>query len=121
MLPDFSRSSDGLLPAVAQDVRTGEVLMVAWVNREAFDHALATGRACYWSRSRKNLWVKGDSSGHVQKLKEVWIDCDGDSILYRVEQTGAACHEGYFSCFFRQHENGEWKVKRQKVGGEGPA
>jgi len=115
MLPDFSKAPDGLLPAVAQDVRTQEVLMVAWVNREAFEHAIKTGRAAYWSRSRKSLWVKGDTSGHLQKLREIWVDCDGDSILYRVEQTGAACHDGYFSCFYRRLENGAWSVEREKV------
>lgn len=100
-LPDFD-AGGGLLPAIAQDARTGEVLMLAWMNREAFDESLKTGRAVYYSRSRKRLWRKGEESGHFQKLVDLRIDCDADAILLRVEQTGAACHEGYSSCFFRQ-------------------
>lgn len=102
-LPNFE-AGGGLLPAVAQDVRTGEVLMLAWMNREALEETLATGRAVYYSRSRGKLWRKGEESGHVQKLIDVRIDCDADAILLRVEQTGASCHEGYSSCFFRRLE-----------------
>lgn len=100
-LPNFE-AGGGLLPAVAQDAQTGQVLMLAWMNREALDETLATGRAVYYSRSRRKLWRKGEESGHVQKVIEVSIDCDADAILLRVEQTGAACHEGYASCFFRR-------------------
>lgn len=100
-LPDFSRGIDGLLPAVAQDATDGSVLMLAWMNREAWEATLRTGSATYFSRSRNQLWRKGDTSGHVQRVVEARIDCDADAILLRVEQTGAACHENYRSCFFR--------------------
>jgi phosphoribosyl-AMP cyclohydrolase len=99
--PDFTKG-DGLLPAIAQDAATGEVLMLAWMNAEAFAETLATGRAVYYSRSRGRLWRKGEESGHVQTVRGIYIDCDADTILLRVEQQGAACHEGYRSCFFRQ-------------------
>jgi phosphoribosyl-AMP cyclohydrolase len=99
--PDFTRG-DGLLPAIAQDAATGQVLMLAWMNAEAFAETLATGRAVYYSRSRSRLWRKGEESGHVQTVRGVFIDCDADTILLRVEQQGAACHEGYRSCFFRE-------------------
>lgn len=95
-------ASGGLLPAIAQDAQTGQVLMLAWMNREALDETLATGRAVYYSRSRKRLWRKGEESGHVQRIVDVNIDCDADAILLRVEQNGAACHEGFASCFFRK-------------------
>ncbi len=93
--------ADGLVPAIAQQHDTGEVLMVAWMNREALAETLATGRVCYWSRSRAALWRKGESSGQVQRLVELRLDCDGDTLLLRVEQTGVACHTGRRSCFFR--------------------
>jgi phosphoribosyl-AMP cyclohydrolase len=99
--PDFSRG-DGLVPAIVQDAATGEVLMMAWMNREAYDETLRTGQTVFYSRSRGRLWRKGEKSGHVQKVVSVRIDCDADTILVRVEQTGAACHEGYKSCFFRE-------------------
>jgi phosphoribosyl-AMP cyclohydrolase len=99
--PDFSRN-DGLLPAVAQDAATGEVLMVAWMNAEAFEETVRTGRAVYYSRSRGKLWRKGEESGHVQTVRGIYVDCDADTILLKVEQVGAACHEGYRSCFFRE-------------------
>ena len=91
----------GLVPAIAQQHDTGEVLMVAWMNREALAETIATGRVCYWSRSRAALWRKGETSGQVQRLIELRIDCDGDTLLLRVEQTGVACHTGRRSCFFR--------------------
>ncbi|MGN6544534.1 MAG: phosphoribosyl-AMP cyclohydrolase [Aureliella sp.] len=100
-LPNFSLGG-GLLPAIAQDARTGQVLMLAWMNREALDETIASGRAVYYSRSRKRLWRKGEESGHVQKVVEIRIDCDADAILLQVEQRGAACHEGFASCFFRR-------------------
>ena len=93
---------DGLLPAIAQDAETGAVLMLAWMNRQAWLETLATGRAVYYSRSRKRLWRKGEESGHVQRVVEIRLDCDADTILLRVDQTGAACHEGYATCFFRK-------------------
>ncbi|MFO0903294.1 MAG: phosphoribosyl-AMP cyclohydrolase [Pirellulales bacterium] len=99
--PDFSRNN-GLLPAVAQDAVTRQVLMVAWMNAEAYAETLRTGRAVYFSRSRNRLWRKGEESGHVQTVKRILVDCDADTILLEVEQVGAACHEGYATCFFRE-------------------
>ena len=93
-------NADGLLPAIAQQYDSGEVLMLAWMNETALRETLATGRVCYWSRSRRKLWRKGESSGQVQKLVEMRFDCDGDTILCRVDQTGPACHTGRRSCFF---------------------
>jgi phosphoribosyl-AMP cyclohydrolase len=100
--PNFNLGHTGLLPAIAQDADTGQVLMLAWMNVEAWEETLATGRAVYFSRSRSRLWRKGEESGHFQQLVEARIDCDADTILLRVRQTGAACHEGYASCFFRR-------------------
>jgi phosphoribosyl-AMP cyclohydrolase len=103
--PEFPafQPPDGLITAVAQDAATGRVLMVAHMNREAWQETLATGRAVYFSRSRGRLWRKGEQSGHVQLVRELFVDCDGDAVLLKVEQVGgAACHEGYASCFFRQ-------------------
>jgi phosphoribosyl-AMP cyclohydrolase len=100
--PDFAKG-DGLLPAIAQDAATGEVLMLAYMNPESYAETLATGRAVYYSRSRNKLWRKGEESGHVQEVKSIYVDCDADTILLKVHQIGgAACHEGYSSCFFRQ-------------------
>jgi phosphoribosyl-AMP cyclohydrolase len=98
-LPDFSRTP--LMPAVAQEASSGEVLMLAWVNQEAWDATRRSGYAHYYSRSRKRLWKKGETSGHVQRIIEIRVDCDEDAILYRVEQTGPACHTGNASCFYR--------------------
>jgi phosphoribosyl-AMP cyclohydrolase len=100
-IPDFSRGG-GLLPAIAQDAATGDVLMLAWMNAEAFDETVRTGRAVYYSRSRGKLWRKGEESGHWQQVIGIYVDCDADTILLKVEQQGAACHEGYRSCFFRE-------------------
>lgn len=94
-------NADGLIAAVAQDARTGEVLMLAWMNAEALKRTIETGRATYWSRSRQSLWVKGETSGHTQRVIEARIDCDQDAVLLRVEQEGAACHTGERSCFYR--------------------
>lgn len=99
--PDFTRSD--LLPAIAQDVASGTVLMLAYMNRDAYEETLRTGRACYYSRSRQKLWRKGEESGNVQEVHEIYFDCDADTILLKVNQVGgAACHEGYQSCFFRK-------------------
>lgn len=95
-------NADGLLPAIAQQFDSGEVLMLAWMNRTALDETLATGRVCYWSRSRGKLWRKGESSGQVQQLKEARLDCDGDTLLLRVDQTGPACHTGRRDCFYNR-------------------
>jgi phosphoribosyl-AMP cyclohydrolase len=112
---DFDKAG-GLVPAIAQDADTGEVLMLAWMNREAYDETLRTGRAVYYSRSRRKLWRKGEESGHVQEVRGVYLDCDADTILLKVHQIGgAACHEGYKSCFFRQVEGDQLKVIATKV------
>jgi phosphoribosyl-AMP cyclohydrolase len=92
----------GLVPAVAQDARTGAVLMMAWMNEEALRLTIETRQATYWSRSRGALWRKGETSGHIQGLEELWIDCDGDTVLIKVNQTGPACHTGAATCFFRK-------------------
>ena len=102
---DFKKSG-GLVPVIAQDAATGTVLMLAFMNQEAYEETLRTGRAVYFSRSRNKLWRKGEESGHVQEVKEIFLDCDADTILLKVHQIGgAACHEGYNSCFFRRVEN----------------
>ena len=99
--PDFEKSE--LIPAIAQDAESGDVLMMAYMNSESYDETLKTGRVCYYSRSRQKLWRKGEESGNVQELKEVFYDCDADTLLLKVNQIGgAACHEGYRSCFFRK-------------------
>ena len=99
----------GLVPAIAQDAVSGDVLMVAWMNREALQQTVSSGEAVYWSRSRGKLWHKGEESGHLQKVREVRLDCDGDVILLKVEQVGGiACHTGRVRCFFRRLEQGDW-------------
>ena len=99
--PNFEAAYCGLLPVIAQDRGTGRVLMMAWMNQAAYDETLRTGQACYYSRSRKSLWRKGETSGHYQQVVRVQLDCDADCILLQVEQLGAACHDGYASCFYR--------------------
>ena len=102
-------TEDGLVPAIAQDAGNGDVLMVAWMNREALKRTVETNEAVYWSRSRKKLWHKGEESGHVQKVKEIRLDCDEDVILLKVEQMGGiSCHTGRHDCFFKKYENGQW-------------
>ncbi|MBK8958083.1 MAG: phosphoribosyl-AMP cyclohydrolase [Proteobacteria bacterium] len=101
---------DGLVAAIAQDADSGRVLMVAWMNRNALEASLQEGRAVYWSRSRGRLWRKGEESGHVQLIRELRLDCDGDAVLMRVEQLGGiACHTGRESCFYRVFNDGEWR------------
>ncbi len=112
---DFARGQ-GLIPAIVQDWQTGDVLMVAYMNAESWARTLETGRACFWSRSRKKLWLKGETSGHVQNVKEIYLDCDNDAILLKVEQVGgAACHTGYRSCFYRKIVNGRVETIGQPV------
>jgi len=102
-------NADGLVPVIAQDAASGQVLMLAWMNREALRATLDSGNAVYWSRSRGRLWRKGEESGHVQKVREMRLDCDQDALLMRVEQLGGiACHTGRQRCFFRRYENGNW-------------
>jgi len=104
-------NEQGLVPAIAQDWQTGEVLMLAWMNRQALTLTLEEGRAIYWSRSRQALWRKGEESGHVQELKELRIDCDADTVLMKVVQVGGiACHTGRRSCFYRLAEEGRWRA-----------
>ncbi|MGL4566429.1 MAG: phosphoribosyl-AMP cyclohydrolase [Halioglobus sp.] len=108
---DIQWNDQGLVPAIAQDWQTGEVLMLAWMNREALELTVSEGRAVYWSRSRQGLWRKGEESGHVQKLKALRIDCDADTVLLQVEQLGGiACHTGRRSCFYRKRELDGWQV-----------
>ena len=107
LLAETRFDADGLVPAIAQQHDTGEVLMMAWMNEDAIRETLASGRVCYWSRSRKALWKKGETSGQIQELKELRIDCDGDTILLLVDQTGVACHTGRRNCFFRAVRDGE--------------
>jgi phosphoribosyl-AMP cyclohydrolase len=115
VLIDFDKLG-GMVPVIAQDDTTGDVLMLAYMNREAFEETLRTGRVCYFSRSRNRLWRKGEESGHVQELKSIYFDCDADTILVRVNQIGgAACHEGYRSCFFRRIDGDQVTVIGERV------
>jgi len=108
---DIAWNSDGLVPAIAQDAESGRILMVAWMNREAFQLTVARGEAVYWSRSRQRLWHKGEESGHVQKIQDIRLDCDGDVILLQIQQLGGiACHTGRESCFYRSLKDGQWQV-----------
>lgn len=112
---DFQKSG-GLVPAIAQDADTGEVLMLAWMNAEAFEETVRTNRAVYFSRSRNRLWRKGEESGHMQEVKSIAVDCDADTVLLKVKQLGgAACHEGYKSCFFRELNGSELRVVGDRV------
>lgn len=110
-------NEQGLIPAIVQDAENGDVLMMAWMNREALERTLETGKATYWSRSRQKFWVKGETSGHFQEVQGVYIDCDADVVLLKVKQAGAACHEGYRSCFFRrvEPETGELQVMLERL------
>jgi phosphoribosyl-AMP cyclohydrolase len=108
-LSKINWSADGLVPAIAQDAESGRVLMVAWMDRDALQRTVDLGEAVYWSRSRKKLWHKGEESGHVQRVKEIRLDCDQDVILLQIEQQGGiACHTGRESCFYSRLENGHW-------------
>jgi len=109
-LDEVSWNAEGLVPAVAQDAASGRLLMLAWMNRDALRETAAGGRAVYWSRSRGRLWRKGEESGHHQVVRELLLDCDGDTVLLRVDQAGGiACHTGRPSCFFRRLEDGRWR------------
>jgi len=108
--PDFQKNE--LIPVIAQDAQSGDVLMLAYMNQDAYQETLKTGRVCYYSRSRKKLWRKGEESGNVQQLQEIYFDCDADTLLVKVTQVGdAACHEGYRSCFFRRIDPGTGKIE----------
>ncbi|ATX80041.1 phosphoribosyl-AMP cyclohydrolase [Mariprofundus aestuarium] len=108
LLEKIKFNEAGLVPAIAQDAATGRVLMMAWMNEEALEQTLATGFAHYYSRSRSKQWKKGESSGHVQKVIDMFLDCDGDTLLLIIEQTGPACHTNRKSCFYKQRQDGEW-------------
>ncbi len=109
MLEEILWNEQGLVPAIAQDWQSGRVLMMAWMNAESLTLSLKEGRAVYFSRSRQKLWRKGEESGHIQKLHDLWIDCDGDALLLKIEQVGGiACHTGRVSCFYRQLDQGSW-------------
>lgn len=113
--PDFKKC-DGLIPVIAQDADSGDVLMLAYMNEAAYDETLESGRAVYFSRSRNKLWRKGEESGNVQKVKSIFIDCDNDTLLIKVEQIGgAACHEGYKSCFFRQLSGNNAQIVAERI------
>ena len=116
-LANLKFDSNGLIPAIVQDAASGQVLMMAWMNRDALEKTVQTGKTHFFSRSRNKLWLKGEISGHVQHVKSIAVDCDLDVLLIQVEQVGAACHEGYYSCFFRQYQQGadDWKVIGKKV------
>jgi len=109
--------SNGLIPAIVQDAGTGQVLMMAWMNRDALEKTVQTGKTHFFSRSRNKLWLKGEISGHVQHVKSIAVDCDQDVLLIKVEQVGAACHEGFYSCFFREYQQGagDWKLIGKKI------
>lgn len=108
--------ANGLIPAIIQDWQTGQVLMMAWMNRDSLGKTVETGKTHFFSRSRNKLWLKGESSGHVQDVKSIATDCDKDVLLVKVAQTGAACHEGYESCFFREFRQGtDWEVVGRRV------
>lgn len=110
-LDEVQWDENGLVPAIAQDASSGQVLMVAWMNRDALTETVQSARAVYWSRSRSRLWRKGEESGHVQTVQEVQLDCDGDVVLLKVDQAGGiACHTGRANCFFRKLEAGKWVV-----------
>ena len=112
---DFNKTG-GLVPAIVQDFQTGEILMLAYMNPDAFNATLATGKATYYSRSRQTLWVKGETSGNMQLIKEIRIDCDDDTVLLKVEQLGdAACHTGHRSCFFKKVEDGSIRIMGKPI------
>ncbi|MGQ9455745.1 MAG: phosphoribosyl-AMP cyclohydrolase [Armatimonadota bacterium] len=115
-LDTIKYDQNGLVTAVIQDHQNGQVLMVGWMDREAVKRTLISGRTCFWSRSRKQYWTKGETSGNIQQVKEVYVDCDKDTLLVKVDQKGAACHEGYRSCFFRKVDsNGKEVIVDKKL------
>jgi phosphoribosyl-AMP cyclohydrolase len=113
---DFSKDPNGLLPAIVQDFAGGDILMLAYINKESWEQTLKTGKAHYWSRSRNALWLKGESSGHVQMIKKILVDCDMDTVVFQVEQLGgAACHKGYHSCFYRRVGDDDLIIEQKPV------
>ncbi len=116
-LDQLKYDADGLIPAIVQDADTGEVLMMAYMNRTSLAESIRTGRTHFWSRSRRKYWMKGESSGHVQEIREILVDCDADTLLIRATQHGAACHEGYRTCFFRVYDGADeqWHVRGTRM------
>ncbi len=116
-LDDLKYDANGLIPAIIQDADTGDVLMMAYMNKTSLAESIRTGQTHFWSRSRQKYWKKGETSGHTQEIQEIFIDCDADTVLIRARQTGAACHEGYKSCFFRKYEpdSAEWNVCAERL------
>src|SRR5437870_10605244 len=109
-------NADGLIPAIIQEQSTGRVLMMAWMNRASLETTVSTGKTHFWSRSRQKYWMKGESSGHVQEIQGIYVDCDADTLLIKAKQHGAACHEGFKSCFFREHQpDGQWKTITERL------
>ena len=108
-------NADGLVPAIVQEAGTGQVLMMAWMNEASLKQTIETGRCTYWSRSRQQFWIKGETSGHIQNVKSIAVDCDQDTLLIEVEQVGAACHDHYRSCFYRTLQGGELVINSEKV------
>ena len=115
-LDELKYDANGLIPAIVQDADTGEVLMMAYMNKNSLAETIKTGKTHFWSRSRQKYWMKGESSGHTQAVQDIYLDCDADTLLIKAKQEGAACHEGYKSCFFRQHEDGgAWDVVADRI------
>ena len=113
---NFSKSADNLLPAIVQEHKTGEILMLAYINRKSWEMTLKTGKAHYWSRSRNTIWLKGESSGNIQIVHDILVDCDEDTVVFKVEQIGgAACHTGYKTCFYRRVEGEDLEILGKKV------
>jgi phosphoribosyl-AMP cyclohydrolase len=115
ILQEISFDQRGLVPAIIQDIENKDVLMLGYMNEEALRLTISTGKCHFWSRSRKRIWMKGETSGHFQEVEEIRIDCDGDTLLIKVKQKDAACHKGYRSCFYRKWESGELKIEGKKV------
>ena len=115
ILDELKYDANGLIPAIIQEEKTGRVVMMAWMNKESLAKTIELKKTCFWSRSRQKYWVKGESSGHVQHVKSIAFDCDADALLIQVEQIGAACHEGYKSCFFRTIEGDEAKITEPRL------
>jgi phosphoribosyl-AMP cyclohydrolase len=115
VLENLKYNADGLIPAIIQDHENGQVLMMAWMNKESLQRTVDTGKCTYWSRSRQSFWLKGETSGHFQNVKLISVDCDQDCLLIQVDQVGAACHENYRSCFFRDLEADELRVNSEKI------
>lgn len=115
LIDEVKFDDNGLVTAIVQDAETGQVLMLASMNRDTLQETLDTGNMVYWSRSRQKRWLKGETSGHFQLVKEAYLDCDGDALLFKIEQKGGACHKGYVSCFFRTRNDNQWEIIGKKI------